>query len=127
MRHGPAIRGARAPHGGGILGDAATKVRVLEGPVLELVALKRVTDRLLASGSVHGDLALGEHGRDSGVDGPVPEGDAQRLRGIDVYGFLGTGILVGDCLCVTDDLLLYGHNVNIGIPAFFGLGVTWSS
>lgn len=111
----------------GILGDAATKVRILEGPVLELVALKRVTDRLLAGGGVHGDPAFGEHRRDSGTDGPVPEGNAQRLRGIDVFGLLGAGVLVGDCLGVTDDLLLYGHNVNIGTHAFFGLGMTWSS
>lgn len=111
----------------GILGDAATEVRVLEGPVLELVALKRVTDRLHAGGGVHGDLACGEHLRDSRADGPVPEGNAQRLRGIDVFGLLGAGVLVGDCLGVTDDLLLYGHNVNIETHAFFGLGVTWSS
>jgi len=111
----------------GILADAATKFRVLEGPVLELVVLKRVMDRLLAGGRVHGDLGFGEHLREFGADGPVPEGNAQRLRGIDVFGLLGAGVLVGDCLGVTYDLLLYSHNVNIGTHALLSLGVTWSS
>ena len=90
--------------------ERATKVGVSEGELLELVAVQRVVDGLLASGCRDADGPGGGGGGQRRVGCPVPVRDAESPGGVDVCSLCAAGVLLGNGLCLLHEELLVAVN-----------------